>query len=63
MGAEKRVYSPPYQIVGGLLWFLMLNYTVKFQILLIIHSSAQPTAVAKATASLAPWDEGLLLLY
>lgn len=53
MGAEVRVYGHPYQIWGSP---FVSNEELHSQVLnlLIIHSSAQSTAVAKATASLAP---------
>lgn len=52
MGAEVRVYGPPYQILGSP---FLSNVELYCQVtnLLIIHSSAQPRAVAKPTASLA----------
>lgn len=53
MEAEVRVYGHPYQIWGS---SFVSNEELHCQVpnLLVIHSSAQPTAVAKATASLAP---------
>ena len=53
LGMEVRVYGPPYQILGSP---FVSDVELYCQVpnLRIIHSSAQPRAIAKATASLAP---------